>query len=280
VDGYLRIGEVARRTGVAEATLRAWERRYGVLRPGRSSGGFRLYSEEDVARVRAMQEQLDRGLAASEAARISLRTPPAAATPPATDVREALADAIAALDDVATQAALDRSFATLTLGAAIEEVVLPVMREVGDGWEDDDAVIAREHFATNLVRGRLLGLARGWDLGSGPRALLACAPEELHDLALIAFGLGLRARGWRVTYLGPSTPVGTLAEAARLTSPDLVAVSASRPELLTEHAPALRRIAAATALVVGGPGATADAAKRVGARVLEGDPFAAAALVG
>jgi hypothetical protein len=62
---------------------------------------------------------------------------------------------------------------------------------------------------------RLLGLARGWDRGAGPRALLACAPSEQHDLGLIALGVALRARGWRITYLGQDTPLETLAESAR-----------------------------------------------------------------
>jgi DNA-binding transcriptional MerR regulator len=278
VRGSLRIGELSRRTGVAETTLRAWERRYGLLRPERSAGGFRLYGDDDVARVRAMQGHLDRGLAASEAARAAQAVPGSAA-PVAEQVRAELVAAVDALDDVGAQRALDRALASLTLEAAVTEVLLPAMASVGEGWEDDDAAIAREHFATNLVRARLLGLARGWDLGGGPRALLACAPDEQHDLALIAFGLGLRARGWRITFLGAATPVLTLLEAARLTSPDLVAVSASRPERLTGHSAPLKRIAAKHRLVVGGPGVDGRVAKRVGAEPLPPEPFAAAAAV-
>lgn len=274
--GSLRIGELSRRTGVAETTLRAWERRYGLLRPERSAGGFRLYGDDDVARVRAMQGHLDRGLAASEAARAAQAVPGSAA-PVAEQVRAELVAAVDALDDVGAQTALDRALASLTLEAAVTEVLLPAMASVGEGWEDDDAAIAREHFATNLVRARLLGLARGWDLGGGPRALLACAPDEQHDLALIAFGLGLRAHGWRITFLGAATPVLTLLEAARLTSPDLVAVSASRPERLTGHAAPLKRIAAKHRLAVGGPGADERVAGRLGAELLAREPFAAAA---
>ncbi len=68
-DGYLRIGELSRRTGVAPELLRAWERRYGLLRPARSEGGFRLYSEADEQRVERMRLHLREGLAAAEAAR-------------------------------------------------------------------------------------------------------------------------------------------------------------------------------------------------------------------
>jgi MerR family transcriptional regulator, light-induced transcriptional regulator len=276
VAGYLRIGELSRRTGVSEPTLRAWERRYGLLRPERSGGGYRLYSDEDAARVRAMQEHLDRGVAASEAAGLALAEPPSDGA-----VVEALALELAAaldsFDDVAAQAALDRTFATLSVEAALRDVLLPVMGEVGRGWDEDESVIAREHFATNLVRGRLVALARGWDLGVGRRALLACAPEERHDIGLVAFGLALRARGWRITFLGADTPLGTLAGAAALTRPDLVVVSASLPGRL-EH-PKLAELGAAHRLAVGGPGATKELADRSGAELLRAHPLDAAAAV-
>ena len=79
-------------------------------------------------------------------------------------------------------------------------------------WERGEASVAQEHFASNLLRGRLLGLARGWAEATGPRAVLACAPGELHDLPLISFGLALAARGWSITYLGPDTPIATIQE--------------------------------------------------------------------
>lgn len=277
--GYLRIGEVSRRTGVSETTLRAWERRYALLRPERSEGGFRLYADGDVARVRSMLEHLGRGVSASEAARFALDEPETSGVALSEGLANELAAALEALDDVAAQTALDRTLATLTLEGALREVLLPVMRDVGRGWEDDQAVIAREHFATNLVRGRLLALARGWDLGGGPRAVLACAPDEQHDLGLIAFGLALRSRGWRITYLGPSTPLATLAGAARLTEPTLVVLSASLEQRLEGADAELRELASGVRLVLGGPGATAELASHVGAELLPQDPLDAAAVV-
>ena len=277
VHGYLRIGELARRTGVTESTLRAWERRYGHLRPERSSGGFRLYSDDDAARVRTMRDHLDRGVAASEAAGLALAEQQTDDVAPVESLVGELSSAIDSFDGVAAQAALDGAFATLSIESALRNVLLPVMGEVGQGWEKDESAIAREHFASNLVRGRLLSLAGGWDLGGGRRALLACAPEERHDIGLIAFGLALRARGWRVTFLGADTPLGTLAEAAALTEPDLVVVAASRPERL-DH-PGLRELGAAHRLALGGPGATETLAAEAGAELLPGHPLDAAASV-
>jgi methanogenic corrinoid protein MtbC1 len=85
--------------------------------------------------------------------------------------------------------------------------------------------IAQEHFASNVLRGRLLGLARGWGRGTGPRALLACPEGEHHDLGLIAFGLALRERGWRIDYLGSDTPVASIAEAAEAIAPELLVLT-------------------------------------------------------
>src|ERR671935_1593179 len=72
--GYLRIGELARRTGASPALLRAWERRYGLLRPARSPGGFRLYTTADEARIHRMRDHLARGVAAAQAARLAIDT--------------------------------------------------------------------------------------------------------------------------------------------------------------------------------------------------------------
>src|SRR5215208_873021 len=85
VDGHLRIGELSRRTGVSPELLRAWEQRYGLLRPLRSAGGFRLYSAQDERRVAVMRSHLERGLSAAEAARLTVdqedAPAPAAETP-------------------------------------------------------------------------------------------------------------------------------------------------------------------------------------------------------
>src|SRR5690349_2433178 len=200
----LRIGELSRRSGVSPELLRAWERRYELLAPQRSEGGLRLYSETDLERVRAMQRHLASGVAAAEAARLATSedvdvTEPAFA--PAA-LRDELAAAFAAFDEGAAQAVLDTLFAGATLDAALSEVIVPYLHELGRRWEAGEASIAEEHFASGVLRGRLLGLARGWGRGLGPRVLLTCAPGEQHDLALIVFGLALRGRGWQVGYLG------------------------------------------------------------------------------
>jgi B12 binding domain len=80
--------------------------------------------------------------------------------------------------DAAAHAAFDRLLADFSLDAVLDGAVLPLLRELGEAWENGEVSIAQEHFASHLVRGRLLGLARGWDRGSGPRAVLAGHPRS------------------------------------------------------------------------------------------------------
>jgi MerR family transcriptional regulator, light-induced transcriptional regulator len=261
-QAHLRIGELSRRSGVSPELLRAWERRYGLLRPQRSSGGLRLYSSGDLERVRAMRRHMTEGLAAREAAALAGQVTVEAAPPrTAFDARRArteLGDALEAFDEPRAQAVFDELLSTATVDALLTDVVMPYLRDLGDRWERGEVSVAQEHLASNVLRGRLLGLARGWGRGAGRRALLACPEGEWHDLGLIAFGLALRGRGWRIDYLGPDTPVDSLAEAARRTDPSVVVLSAVRPEplepiaaLASRHRVAIAGAGAARASVQG-----------------------------
>ena len=276
-DAHLRIGELSRRSGVSPELLRAWERRYGLLRPQRSAGGLRLYSSADLERVRAMQRHMSRGLAAREAAALAGRMTADAA--PRRDgvavfdpdrIRKELGDALEAFDEPRAQRVFDRLLSITTVDALLSDAVLPYLRDLGDRWERGELSVAQEHFASNVLRGRLLGLARGWGRGAGPRALLACPEGERHDLGLIAFGLALRERGWRIDYLGPDTPVESIEEAARRTDPSVVVLSAVRPEPLEQ----ITALAARYRVAIAGAGATNAGAQ--GVERLSDDPVTAA----
>jgi MerR family transcriptional regulator, light-induced transcriptional regulator len=283
-DGpLLRIGELSRRLGVSDHVLRAWESRYGLLRPVRSAGGFRLYSAADEGRVRRMQARLADGLSAAEAARAVLREDEPGRAAPArtaepdlaaatvTELAAVLREALDAYDEQAAQGVLDRLVSDLSVAAVLRGVVLPYLAELGDRWQLGTASIAQEHFASNIIRGRLAGLARGWGGGHGPRAVLACAPGEQHDLGLMSFGIVLNRSGWSIDYLGTSTPVAELARAADATHPDLVVLAATRPELLEPLQPELTALARRAPLALAGAGATPQLATAVGARLMAGD---------
>jgi DNA-binding transcriptional MerR regulator len=274
----LRIGELAKRTGVATDLLRAWERRYGLLEPTRTSGGYRLYSNADARRVGRMRELLATGISAAEAAREVLAEPADPGPSPA-GVPIELSEALKRLDDAAAHAAFDRLLSDFSLDAVLDGAVLPLLRELGEGWEQGNVSIAQEHFASHLVRGRLLGLARGWDRGAGPRAVLACPPEERHDLGLLIFGLALREHGWRITFLGGDTPVETLAETVDRLAPDAVVLAATEATRLDAVAEQVRALSGRTTIWLAGSGADADSAKRSVAGLLDLPPVAAAAVV-
>jgi MerR family transcriptional regulator, light-induced transcriptional regulator len=271
----LRIGELARRTSLSPEVLRAWERRYGLLRPARSTGGYRLYSEEDAERVLRMQELISSGIAAAEAARLALEDAPAAAA--AEDSLAELRAALDAFDDAGAQRVFDRLLARLTVETVLEDAVLPFLRELGERWERGEATVAQEHFASHFLRGRLLGLARGWDRGVGPRAVLACAPGEQHDLPLIVFGIALRQHGWRITFLGADVPVETLSRTATALAPAAVVVSATQAEHLQASVRELAVAGREVRLWIGGAAATPELAKRAGARLLSDGPLHEAA---
>ena len=279
-SGYLRIGELSRRTGVSPELLRAWERRYGLFDPARSPGRFRLYSDADLARVQAMKAQLELGLSAAEAARAALASPatsPGTVTAAAIDEpMQALRSTLDSFDEPGASAAIDRLLASLSVEAFLRDVVIPLLREFGDRWERGDMTVAQEHFASSVLRGRLLALGRGWGRGNGPHALLAAPSGEQHDLGLVVFGLALRDHGWRVTFLGADTPIDTIADTARRTHPDLVVLATLMPSLLESQGDAVRELADEWRVMLSGDGASQDLAVTLGAEYVSDGPIEAA----
>jgi MerR family transcriptional regulator, light-induced transcriptional regulator len=278
VANELRIGELSRRVGLKPELLRAWETRYGLLRPARTAGGLRLYSPADERRVRRMQERLAAGLSAAEAARAVLadEAAPSADTKPLDRDAQRLREALDRFDAEEANAALDRLLASFLLDTVLTEVVLPYLRELGERWDEGSATVTQEHFASNLLRARLAALARGWELGTGPLALLACAPGELHDLPLLMLGLTLRGRAWRVAYLGADTPGETLLDGARELEPRVVVVCAMLRSRFRSAQAALASIARQHLLAIAGPGASKSLADSLGAECLAEGPVDAA----
>jgi MerR family transcriptional regulator, light-induced transcriptional regulator len=286
----VQIGDLARRVGVRVDTLRAWERRYGLLRPSRSTGGFRLYSRDDEAIVRSMLAEIERGYPPSQAAKLALarsRTRDGAAGSDQPDdeaadpgrlesLRTQLSEALRRYDGARAQELFDAVLAEFSLNAVLRDVVLRCLSDIGDAWARGDMTVAEEHFASQLIRERLLALARDWDRGRGPRALLACPTGERHDIGLICFGIVLSRNGWRITFLGPDTPIDALTGAMAALEPDLIVLSATLEEWFISMTSPLRALAADHEVLIGGSGATARVARATGATVLEGGPVAAA----
>ncbi len=276
-----RIGELSYRVGVSPDVLRAWERRYGLLRPSRSAGGYRLYTEHDEWRVRLMQQKLWTGLSAAQAAQEVARMEPegnlsedSIETP--LRLAQQLGASLESFDEDIAHELLDRLFGLHGLERAIRDALMPYLRELGDRWARGQVTVAQEHFASRLIEGRLLSLARGWNRGPGRRAVLACPSGEQHTLPLVCFGLVLRSRGWRNVYLGADTPPSTVHMAVDTVSADVVVLSAVSSDRVAPIVKDLRGLARRCPLVLAGPGASAGLAAELDIQCLHDDPAAAA----
>jgi DNA-binding transcriptional MerR regulator len=252
----MRIGELSRRTGVSPELLRAWEQRYGLLRPSRSQGGFRLYSADDEMRVRRTTALIGEGLSAAEAARVAAGRP-TGGSEEAPSVLAGLAEelhrALDGFDGTAAHLVLDRLFGTFSMRFVITEVLIPYLRGLGERWADGRATVAQEHFAAQLLRGRMLAAAGDWGAGGPSSVVLAGLPGESHDLGLIFCGVLLAARGWRVTFLGADTPFDTLETSVPALRPTVVVLTTIDESRFHQYADAIRRLAASTPVAVAAP---------------------------
>lgn len=219
----LPIHEVSRLLGVPAPTLRAWELRYGIPAAPRTAGGHRRYSSEAVTQVRLMRDEIARGRRAAEAARQVLAL--MAQTGPARELVDSLLAASTQMEPGAVVAVLDRAADELGLPAAMDEVLMPAMRQVGQWWETGRCDVAQEHLTSEAARGWLSRLSAFAPppVRRNP-VVLACGPRDLHTLGLESLGVLLAYDGWSCRVLGARTPAETLVTAARATSAAAVVV--------------------------------------------------------
>ena len=268
----LNIAALARRTGVPADTIRKWEQRYGVLRPERTTGGQRRYSEEDVARVEWLKARLSEGYRIGEAATLLGSVP--LATPASPDeLREALAGAVVQNDLPSLIALVDQALALNQLEDALTDVLAPALAAVGESWEAGEISVAQEHLASGVVRAHLERLLADSRAAIRGTAVLACAPGERHELGLLMLAVLLRADGWQVAYLGADTPVGDAVALAEESGARLLCFSATMVESGNgvHEELAGRRLPERLQVVVGGAGIEKEVARELGVRYLNGD---------
>jgi methanogenic corrinoid protein MtbC1 len=287
VETLVRIGELARRTGVSTHALRVWENRYQLLTPQRSANGYRRYSAEDERRVREMMRLRDQGVAAGDAAARVLAGALGRSRPQ--DLDWLLGDLLAAFtayDESTAHAVIDAALVGHPLEQVLDRLFFPALRNLGDAWEVGEVSVAQEHYASSLIRGRMLGLgpelsraSRSAD-GQMPVAVLACTTHERHDIGLLALDLLLRRDGWQVTFLGADTPVPSVVELATDLGAALVVLAGTEPHMyaaqLEHHAGTLADLPSGTTLAVAGGAATRAIAASYGALLLPPDPVVAA----
>jgi methanogenic corrinoid protein MtbC1 len=257
----LNIAALTKRTGVPQDTIRKWEQRYGVLKPGRTTGGQRRYTELDVARVEWLKARLREGYRIGEAAsllgngdRVPLSTG---------QLREELVDATLRTDVTGLGNLVEQTLSLGSLHDAFFEVLAPALIEVGARWEAGELTVAQEHLASSTVRAgmqRLLADARASVRGV---AVLACAPGEQHEIGLLMFAVLLRADGWQVAYLGADTPVRDAVDLARDLGAAALCFSAGTSDGVRALEDGLGHAPPDTRIVLGGRGTDRDDAHAV-----------------
>ena len=229
---------VIKRTGLTADLLRAWERRYGVVQPQRSSGGQRLYSEDDIVRLGLLHRATTAGHSIGEVARLDAAALEALLDPglggDAGSREEAVESTVAAalaatmrLDAPGIGAALKRGLLTLGATVLIDHVVARFLTRVGEHWHAGTLSPAHEHLASTEVR-RVIGWTTdAYSVGPrAPRLLVATPTQEHHEFGALLAGAAAAEEGWNVTYLGPNLPAADIAAAAAQVGARAVALSA------------------------------------------------------
>lgn len=243
------IKAVSAQTGIRGVTLRAWERRYRLVRPRRTAGNYRLYSDRDVAVLRWLKERLAAGQSISAAAAelSALRrqgdwpaAPPAPTLTPlpravASVVPVAMAErlyqALTHHDEAGALQVMSEANATFDVVAVCDQLITPCLVEIGEGWARGVIRISTEHFASQFLRGRLLDQFQALPSPrAGPRVVVGCAPREMHDIGPLMLALFLRHAAYRVEFLGPDVHLDDLLAYARAERPAIICLSANSEE--------------------------------------------------
>lgn len=222
-----RIGAVARLTGISTHALRVWERRYGTVKPGRSGGGDRLYSDGDVQRLRLIKRLLGLGHGIGDVAALpeeelekllSLHDQgeSEAEAEPGRQLVERYLEHIERLDLASAEQTLAGAALALPRRELIDLVLVPLLREVGSRWQAGELHVAQEHAASAMVRSQLGAMLRLFAPEVGAPSAVATTPAgELHELGALMAAVVAAMSGWRSVYLGPNLPVSEVVHAAK-----------------------------------------------------------------
>lgn len=287
------IAVVSRRTGISQLLLRAWERRYGAVAPGRTDTGRRLYSDADIQRLQLLSRLTDHGHRIGDIANQPLgqleiladeiveQQPRPVPLPAVTELDELLGaalQAVADLDATRLEGLLARASVVLSRPVLRRELLQPLLVEIGDRWHDGSLRIAHEHMATAVVKAFLANLTQGRAAPAGAPGLVVTTPAgQHHELgALMAASQALEA-GWKVLYLGTDLPAEEIAMAVQESEARAILLSLVYPgadPAVMEQLRALRRfVGEGLPILVGGQAAPSYLTTLVGidARLLD-DP--------
>ena len=264
------IGVVSRRTGLKPDLIRAWERRYGAVAPGRSDTRRRFYSDADIARLQLLKRVLDTGRSIGQVANLSVEeleglvaSEPAAEAGPSSpngEVADAYLEACLAaarrLEVGELELCLQRASVALSRTSLLEKLMVPLLHRIGELWHSGELRPTHEHVASAVVRSFLGGMYHAFDVpATAPHLLVTTPPRQRHELGALMAAAVAAGEGWRVTYLGPDLPPEEIAAAAREKGVPAVALSLVYPPddpLLADELRRLRRLLGPSIAVIAG----------------------------
>ncbi len=219
VQGLYPIRTVARITGVNPVTLRAWERRYGLIKPRRTPSGHRVYTEEHVELVRQILALLDSGVSIGQVAEVidTQRAPPDLEdTGDAwAGYRRRMVEGVANFDETTLEGVYAEAVSLYPVDVVSEHLIVPTLRELGWRWQNRTGTVAQEHFFSTYIRNKLgARLHHRTKRARGPKVILSCLPNERHDTGLLLFGLAALDHGLQAVLLGADLPLDELPIAA------------------------------------------------------------------
>lgn len=264
-----RIHRVAKLTGLSKDVVRVWERRYGLVKPLRSANRYREYTDEDVALLRFLKEELDRGQTIGALAvegRDSLlqrihasSAPTPQALKPHDHLLNELVECLDPLEKTRFEQKLNGAVAVIPFEEAVQRILLPLQRRIGELWHQGRVNVAVEHYVTKLIQQKLFSVINQLPVNEfGPRIVIACPEGEWHEIGAQAVAYIASTRGCHVYYLGPNLPTQDLSAFCERITPDLVLLSLT--EIKSEPAGRqlllkLEPVASRWPVAIGGQGA-------------------------
>jgi DNA-binding transcriptional MerR regulator/methylmalonyl-CoA mutase cobalamin-binding subunit len=236
-----RISTVSEMTGIPRNTLIAWERRYGLLNPERLENGYRRYTGADVDLLFRLKNALNAGLKISEAVKLVQRANSQAndsssashetsamrhGSDGLAELRRDIFDALASYRIDSAQRLL-ASLITVPFRQRLSDVYFPLLRQLGDAWEQGVISVAQEHFASGIIKGHLatLFISTSQSSVSAPHSACTTLPHDEHDIAALALSIELSMAGHRVSYLGAKLPLSDLIGFCKSQKPHLLCIS-------------------------------------------------------
>jgi DNA-binding transcriptional MerR regulator/methylmalonyl-CoA mutase cobalamin-binding subunit len=282
----------ARRTGLTPHVIRIWERRYDAVRPERTGTNRRRYSEHDIQRLVLLKGAVDAGHGIGNVARLSneklaelggamhsVSRPSirldAAAEAGAAELLQQAMEAVRALDSQRLESVLNRGLVMLSRPVLLEKLILPLLRGIGDLWQEGELRVAHEHLTSGVIRTFLGVLLQSSRRSSSRSSIIFATPSgQLHELGALAAAVTAASGGWRVTWLGPNIPAEEMAAAAAHSGARAVCLSVlyppDDPGLVAEFERLREFLTPSARIIVGGSAASAyeSVLKSIGALVL------------